>query len=381
MEKTERQSNVELLRILAMLIIIGHHYVLHGGMADCTGAPFYNRIWIQFLLLGGKLGVSLFVLISGYFLVTANHLRIEKLLKLWLQVFTWSIICYGVYHVLMHRYTGQNQFLISDFVKCFFPLIFQSWWFASTYIALILFSPFLNRLLISLSQKQYRSFLLLMTACWGIVPLLFGKSFEVSHLLWFCYLYSIAGYIRLHRNPEVFPLSGPKCIALACLLLFFVLFVVDRCRILRLNLLQFREEYRYSFGEDGEQRFLLLLTVVAVLLFTGFLKCRIKHSRIINLISSSTFGVYLLHDSIHLRPALWSLVNGSHGDKYAYQLSFILRSVAVVLLVFAACMLIELLRITLLEKRYRNALGRAGARVEELLHKWNDSFDKADPMV
>ena len=106
MEIKERQSNIELLRIIAILIIIGHHFAIHGKLYEYTDISFVNRIWMQFLLLSGKLGVSLFVLISGYFLIEMPRLKVEKLVKLWLQIFTYSTLAYLVYTVILVSVTA-----------------------------------------------------------------------------------------------------------------------------------------------------------------------------------------------------------------------------------------------------------------------------------
>lgn len=31
-EKTKRKSNIELLRIICIIMIIAHHYTIHGGL-------------------------------------------------------------------------------------------------------------------------------------------------------------------------------------------------------------------------------------------------------------------------------------------------------------------------------------------------------------
>ena len=49
-----------------------------------------NRFVGQFLYIGGKLGVVIFVLISGYFLVDSKF-KIKKLLKLFLEVLFYSV--------------------------------------------------------------------------------------------------------------------------------------------------------------------------------------------------------------------------------------------------------------------------------------------------
>ena len=61
----KRKSNFELLRILAMLRIIGHHFSVHGDAVFATDVLTVNRLWMQCIEIGGKLGVNIFVLISG----------------------------------------------------------------------------------------------------------------------------------------------------------------------------------------------------------------------------------------------------------------------------------------------------------------------------
>lgn len=66
-----RDSNLELLRIISMLLIVTHHYALHGFNflnLDLTS----NKIVLNFLVSGGKIGVNIFILLSAYFLSTSN---------------------------------------------------------------------------------------------------------------------------------------------------------------------------------------------------------------------------------------------------------------------------------------------------------------------
>ncbi len=66
--KNERQSNFEILRIFAMMIIILFHYVYNGGFNLETSRFCLNKCVLRTLGFGGKLGVELFVLITGYFI-------------------------------------------------------------------------------------------------------------------------------------------------------------------------------------------------------------------------------------------------------------------------------------------------------------------------
>jgi|688.fasta_scaffold20147_5 peptidoglycan/LPS O-acetylase OafA/YrhL len=62
----KRNPSLELLRIVSMILIVAHHYVVHGGVYTSTN-NLMNELIVQFLLYGGKLGVMIFIMITGYF--------------------------------------------------------------------------------------------------------------------------------------------------------------------------------------------------------------------------------------------------------------------------------------------------------------------------
>lgn len=73
MEKVKiRNSNLEILRIVSMILIIVHHYVVHGQF-EWSNTITTNKILLEVLSLGGKLGVNCFVLITGYFMVQSKY--------------------------------------------------------------------------------------------------------------------------------------------------------------------------------------------------------------------------------------------------------------------------------------------------------------------
>ena len=49
----ERNSNIELLRIISMVLIVAHHFALHGyGVNELKFSE--NKLILDFLSLGGK---------------------------------------------------------------------------------------------------------------------------------------------------------------------------------------------------------------------------------------------------------------------------------------------------------------------------------------
>ena len=155
--KNQRQSNIELLRIVAMLMIIAHHVAVHSGFAFPSGSISFNRLWIQFIQMGGKIGVNIFVLISGYFLVRADGVKTNKVIKLWLQIFTYSIITFFVI-----VFVSPQSFSIRALIENALPITYYKWWFVSAYFVLYLLSPYINKLLNSLDKKSYQRLLVLL---------------------------------------------------------------------------------------------------------------------------------------------------------------------------------------------------------------------------
>ena len=70
--KKVRDSNFELLRIVAMIMIIGCHFVTYTQWHFPPGYSGETKLALQMLRLGGKTGVILFVLITGYFNVKST---------------------------------------------------------------------------------------------------------------------------------------------------------------------------------------------------------------------------------------------------------------------------------------------------------------------
>lgn len=76
-----RSSNLELLRIVSMLLIIICHSSTHGGFALAEQVLWANKLFLQLITFGGELGVCCFILITGYFMINSTF-KIKKLLKL-----------------------------------------------------------------------------------------------------------------------------------------------------------------------------------------------------------------------------------------------------------------------------------------------------------
>ncbi len=80
MNQIKRESNFELMRIFAMLMIVAHHLAVHGvtSQAFYESSSLLNKAFASFLIPGGTIGVALFFMLSGFFLCKKEKGSVKK---------------------------------------------------------------------------------------------------------------------------------------------------------------------------------------------------------------------------------------------------------------------------------------------------------------
>ena len=136
MKTTKRVSNFELLRIIAIFIIILHHYCVHGQQWYETTC--INSVITQTLGYFGKIGVALFVLITGYFNCEKNF-NLKRLVLLVAETVFYSQLIYWSLYFLSPESVANFKLKY-----VYFPIFHGTYWFISYYFILYLFSPVLN---------------------------------------------------------------------------------------------------------------------------------------------------------------------------------------------------------------------------------------------
>lgn len=189
-----RNSNLELYRILVMLAIVAHHYVVNSGLMPLIDADPMNpkSLFLYSIGMWGKTGINCFVLITGYFMCT-SEITLRKFLKLILEIEFYRIVIH-----LSFVATGYIHFAFGDFIWFLLPIHNVSDDFVGCYLVFFLFIPFLNVLIRNLDKRQH---LLLMLLClsiyslWANFP---GVEVGSNDSIWFCILYFISSYLRLY---------------------------------------------------------------------------------------------------------------------------------------------------------------------------------------
>ncbi len=349
-----RQSNIELLRIITMFMIVAHHFALHVTVPSSEAFGF-ERIWMDLLLMGGKIGVDVFVLIMGYFSVRSEDYPSSKAIRIWLQLLTYSLGALLISKIFFQWFINPKQIL-----RFVFPIVREEgqWWFASTYFVLLLLSPFINRLLNALPKRAYKIMLILLGIIWVIIPTFTAQQFQRSGLLWFMTVYALGGYIRLHAQKS--RVSGPVYILLSVAVTILNLGFAAMCEALGRNSEFWAQKAGYLYGEEK-----LPIVLISVFLFLGFLKTDIGKNKVINIIASASFGVYLAHNNDLAKKVIWDAVSLRMTDVKGAMLIPI--SIGVIASVYLISTAVELFRIYVIEKRYESGIIKLGKRINKAL--------------
>lgn len=310
--KTQRSSNLELLRILCMLLIIGDHLTGQGGIADYTTLP--SSFAFCLIGCGSRIACSVFILIGGWFLCEQPY-KTRRPLSLWL-----SLWLYTVPVTLLCRLAGLDVSL-GALRWAAFPASTRQLWFISDYLLLLLCVPLLNRVLRGLPRTAHRGLLAVLAVPMIFYPTLFGENGIVSDTAWmFLYEYLLAAYLRRYPENRLARLLQNRAAALTLglglpLVNTAIRAVLETRGLTDGKAFQYVAYYRTALGA-------LPNLLAALALFYLFKNLDLGCVRWVNALSGTTLGVYILHQVPAFRNFLWNglLQAQAHHGSVVYTL-------------------------------------------------------------
>lgn len=200
-----RNSNIELFRIITMLVIIAHHYVVNSGIADILFSNSSMGVKNIFYLIfgcGGKTGINCFVLITGYFMCKSK-ITLRKFLKLFCEAEFYSFVIFMIFWI-----TGYEPFSIKMFIKNMIPFLDISTGFMACFLLFYLLIPFLNILIKHMKKREHEMLLALCLFIYTFLPSLAKAYVVFNYITWFVVLYILISYIRyypkeIYQNTKV----------------------------------------------------------------------------------------------------------------------------------------------------------------------------------
>lgn len=272
----QRESNIELLRIVAMFLVmaihtndtaLGHmdHYALSADLLSGSYRLLYEALTI--------VCVDVFILISGWFGIKSS---VKGLTRILFQ-------CVFIYILLSACFLTTGMMSSVDFLK---TLISPNW-FIISYIGLYLLSPFLN----SFFDQRPKSHGIALTAivwCWLFYFGWIGGGHEFANgysTLALIGLYLLGRCLRMYED-DLASISKLTCLS-AYLLCALISAGICYCS-LWFDWLTWLIPYKTRSHVSP------LVVVQAVSLLLLFTKFKFS-SPIINKLAAGSFSVYLLH--------------------------------------------------------------------------------------
>lgn len=287
----KRDSNMELLRIVAMSMILCHHFLLHG-LGGGKILPYNLYYWLDNFVYGG---VNLFFMVSGYFLIKFSF---RSLLKFIITISFFVLVNFAALWVV------GNPPSLRYFIWCMiFPISSSFYWFVKQYFLLMLIAPILNVGMNNLSRRDFTISILLFTFFLMYMRVHFAHMNFVNAILMYC----LGHWLRVCDIRRYFKKGTLLLIYLSCCIAVIIMHLVS----FRYRGMPFLQANYYDTP---------LNVIGPIALFLFFSKLSFKNT-FVNQLASASFGCYLLQDGAFGFGWLYAFQrNFAEGYGYGWQL-------------------------------------------------------------
>lgn len=338
MDTKEKNYGIDLLRIISMFMVIVLHILNMGGVLNATGR-FTSQYEVGWLVQNAAFcAVDVYALISGYVWVNAKY-RYRNIVELWLQVLFYTVSITALFSILL-----PSSVSLLSWLKALFPVMFEQYWYFSSYVALFLFIPLLNTIIEKADKKQLLIYIGIILLFFGGVQTLFfcdvfGTNDGLS-AIWLMIMYLVGGYLGKYGvGKNVKPVY------------FFIGYIIMTILIwlsklsIELLTLRFLGEVRAGNYFISYRSPLVFTAAIFLFLFFANLKISPLLKRVTGILSPMSFGVYL----IHVHPLVFFGIIKDRFTQYA-AFPWILEILAVLgtaAAIYLICSLIDFVRLKL----------------------------------
>ena len=319
MIKKERQSNFELLRIIALFFVLIFHSNFHTlgypTPEAVVGMPL--QCFSEFVVQGlTVICVNVFVLLSGWF-------GIRPTLKGACNII-YIVLFFLLGSYILALLFNRAEFSIPALAECL--MLDRGRWFVKAYLGLYILAPILNKFAETAERKQFKEVLIAFFCFQTIFGWMVNAAYFFEYgfsTMSFIGLYMLARYVRRFQ-PKWSEMSKWADIGVYFgIILFGALLLIGLAYIP-----QVQRFYHTSVGHVyAYSSPLVIIESLFLLLF--FSKLRFQ-SKIINFIAASSFSVLFIHGNPYILPYQDRVL-----DYYANN-PYIVALIKVVLLAFLA---------------------------------------------
>lgn len=371
--KKNRQVNLEILRILCMLMIITIHVANHGMLITFAqkGTLSYYIVWTLFGF--GFSCINLYILISGYFLVD-SHFSSWRVIKLELQVLFYALGITLLFWITGWAREREMKYMIYSVT----PIISDFYWFPTMYVGMVLLAPLLNRLARSLTKRQFQCTLVLLFVLFSVWSTVFFYSSGMNIAggaaeMWFLVVYMFGAYLKLHYVPENKPGKWVLLGIIFSLSVPISRFVIEALLDTPLGKISFLDDLMWGYSVFFQYNS-ILVCLAAGCIFIAFLN--MPHlgegimAPLIRWLGACAFGAYLIHDHYYIREWFWEKLAAYNWLNQWYLPLAIIGTVFAIFLVCALLDSIRMLIFSIIEKKLK--LSEKCLKLDTWLKKkWN----------
>lgn len=297
MEKKERLSNIEILRVLAILGVIVLHYNnrIFGNAFGLTEDNPINHCMLRVLESICICSVDLFVIISGFFLSSKQKRNGFRVIELIIQVMVFSMLTYLI--------TNRNQLTLRSFLESLLP----NNYFVTLYVVIFIVSPLINVMLNEASKhKALNRVLITLFSIFSIIPFCIDilSAILETNLNGMCTIgmygdqagYTIVNFFILYVIGAYLRISQKAVTSFKLITAIVTLTILITC------ISYWNENVAWEYCSP----FVILQAVCLFLLFSNF---NIGSIKLINELSGSVFTCFLIHAPLIFHIYIYKFAN------------------------------------------------------------------------
>ena len=320
MTKKPRSSGIEMLKIIAVFLIIISHVVMTLGD---TGNPYigYTGDYAMDLSLAagdfqhviliifkhfGAFGNLVFFMCSAWFLAERDQFSAKKIV--WLEADIWIISIIFLIVFMIVRGNPDRTLIL----KSLFPTTFKNNWYMTCYMMIYAIHGQLNKLIHGMSKSRLLTVVIVLSGLYLCLGMVNYSFYYESDLMVLITVYFLIAYHKQYMGRASESVSFNLWILLFGTVAFLMLIIVTNFLGLKIG---FFSDKMLHWDRNCNP----LLIMIALGIF-NFSRKNDTVKPFVNRIAGMSFLIYIIHENLlirtYLRPWIWMQINNRFGYRY-----------------------------------------------------------------